>query len=46
MLMAAVAFPLLALPGLFSGIPVTGHALLTLLLVGAPVAAVYIFLGR
>ncbi|MEZ4523841.1 MAG: MFS transporter [Thermomicrobiales bacterium] len=45
MLMAAVAFPLLALPGLFSGIPVTGHALLTLLLVGAPVAAVYIFPG-
>ena len=45
MLAAACAFPLLALPGLVAEIPLTPHVILSLALVGAPVAGVFLFPG-
>ena len=45
MLAAALLFPLLALPGLLPGLPVTATALVALALAGVPVAAVYLFPG-
>lgn len=45
MLLAGLALPLLALTGLLPGIPVVAQALGTLVLVGAPLGAVYLFPG-
>jgi glycoside/pentoside/hexuronide:cation symporter, GPH family len=45
MLCSALAFPLLALPGLLPGVPLTAQVLGVMVIVGAPVAAVYLFPG-
>ena len=45
MLAAALAFPVLALPGLIPGIPLTVQVIVAMAVAGAPVAAVYLFPG-
>lgn len=45
MLWTALAFPLLALPGLVPGGPVVVQTVFVMLVVGAPIAAVYLFPG-
>lgn len=45
MLWAALAFPFLALPGLLPGVPVIAQTLVAIVVVGAPIAAVYLFPG-
>ncbi len=45
MLAAALAFPVLALPGLIPGIPLSVQVIVAMAIVGAPVAAVYLFPG-
>lgn len=45
MLWAALAFPFLALPGLLPGVPVIAQSIMALVVVGAPIAAIYLFPG-
>jgi GPH family glycoside/pentoside/hexuronide:cation symporter len=45
MLAAGLAFPLLALPGLLPGVPLTAQVLAVMAIAGAPIAAVYLFPG-
>ncbi|MBA2454853.1 MAG: MFS transporter [Chloroflexia bacterium] len=45
MLAAALAFPVIALPGLIPGVPLTAQVIIAMAIAGAPVAAVYLFPG-
>ena len=42
---AALAFPLAALPGLVSGIPLSVQVIAMMIVIGAPIAAIYLFPG-
>lgn len=43
MLLAALAFPLLALPGLLPGIPVEAQVIAVMVIAGVPIAGVFLF---